>query len=102
MSQDRASISSREACTRLQRDGFPCLRLEISPQIFGINILSTARDNGSFAQLCSFLDVLVECCLLWSRNTLFQFPFFGDMILVLVFTGQSKEVSDQGMGGRHI
>ena len=90
MSQDRDSISSRDTCTRLQGDGPPFLRLEISPQTFGVNILSTTCDNGSFAQLCSFLDVLVECCLLWSRNTLFQFPFLGDMILVLVLTGKSE------------
>ena len=102
MSQDRDTISSRDTCTRLQLDGPPCLRLEISPQIFGVNILSIACDNGSFAQLRSFLDMLVECYLLWSRNTLFQLPFLGNLILVLVFTGQSKEVSVQGMGRRHI
>ena len=101
MSQERESISSCDPCNRLQCDGLPCLRLEISPQILGVNILSIACDNGSFAQLCSFLDVLVKCCLLWSRETFFQFPFLVDMILVLVFTDQSKEVSVQSMR-RHI
>lgn len=102
MSQERESIPSCDPSNRLQCDGPPCLRLEISPQIFGVNILSTACDNGRFAQLRSCLDVLVKCCLLWSREVFFQLPFLVDMILVLVFTGQSKEVSVQSMRKRHI
>ncbi len=102
MSQERASISNCYTCDGSQCDSPPCLRLEISPQIFGVNILSTACDNGRLAQLCSFLDVLVKCCLLWSREIFFQFPFLVDMILVLVFTGQRKEVSVQSMRKRQI
>ena len=102
MSQNRETISSCDSCNRLQRDGPPCLRLEISPQIFSVNMLSTTCDNGRFAQLCSFLNVLVKCCLLWSREIFFQFPFLVDMILVLVFSGQSEAVSVQSMRKRHV
>ena len=93
MSQERGSISSSGICPRLQRDGPPLLRLEISSQILGVNLLSTTCDNRSFAKLCSFLDLSGKCCLLWSRNTLVQSPFPVDMILVLVFAGESREVS---------
>lgn len=102
MAQERESISSCDSCNRLQCDGPPRFRLKVSPQIFGINILSTACDNGRFAQLCSFLDVLVKCCLFWSREIFFQFPLLVNMILVLVFTGQSDEVSVQSMRKRHV
>ena len=58
MSQERKSIACCDSCNRLQCDGPPCLGLEISPQILGVNILSTACNNRRFAQLCSILDLL--------------------------------------------
>ena len=58
MSQERESIPSCDSCNRLQCEGLPCLGLEISPQILGVNILSTACNNRRFAQLCSILNLL--------------------------------------------